>query len=343
MLYRGPCRYASEREEVAAEVVADALTRANDSIERGQFGEALFDLDTALSLMPKSPHAHWNKAQALLSLGDYVAGFREFEWRLTLFGDWLASSGALLWRGENLSGKRVLLCHEYGYGDSLMMLRFVPVLKEQGADITLLLPKALVGLALQFDVQVLHEVPRRFDGFDYLCPMFSVMAGLGVGVGDIPAPPYISANPAKRISKGKRPNIGIAWSGNRTHLRDAHRSIDIDLFLSLFDHRGSALYSVQASESDEAAKRGVITPAYEDFAASASVMLSLDHVVTVDTAAAHLAGAIGHPSVHLLLSYSHDWRWHNARAWYPSMNLHRQDVPGDWASAFAKVNRCLNA
>jgi len=337
MNYQGPCRASNKAEQATMEVTAEFMAMAKANMERGQFVEALFDLDNALCLMPKSVHAHCNRAQALFSLGRYSEGFAEFEWRFLLFGNPFVGVDVPIWRGEELSGKRLLLCHEHGYGDSLMLLRYVPVLKAMGAIITLLMPPGLVRLARQFGVEVLEKYPEDYGAFDYCCPMFSIIAAMGHGVSDIPSEPYIETVRGERLPN----SVGISWSGNREHLRDAHRSVGIEQFLSLFECNGHSLYSVQNSELDEAAERGVVTRSFEDLTETAEFMSRLDHIVTVDTAPAHLAGAIGHPSVHLLLPYSSDWRWYNAEAWYPQINVYRQDAPGDWESVFERVNKNL--
>lgn len=337
MFYRGAYRPISKADEIVAELVSDSITRANENMEHGRFREAVFDFDTAIALMPNLPQAHHNKAHALLSLGEYHEGFREFEWRLPFFGDALALSGVPLWRGENLISNRVLLCHEFGYGDSLMLLRYVPVLKALGAIVTLLLPPGLVSIAQSLDVEIRTEYPTDFESYDYRCPLFSVATNLQHGVSDIPETPRLAVHHGEKVPN----SIGIAWSGNREHGRDKHRSLEVDEFLSLLECGGRDLYSVQNSELERAETCGVITRSYEDFADTAAWMMRLDHVVAVDTAAAHLAGVTAHPSAHVLVPYSSDWRWYNAAAWYPKINVHRQDRPGDWASAFAKVNRCL--
>lgn len=337
MNYQGQARASSKSEQTTMEVTAEFMAMAKSNMDRGQFKEALFDLDNALCVMPKSVHAHSNRAHALLSLGDYEEGFKEFEWRLALFGDVFIGVDVPPWRGEPIAGKRLLLGHEHGYGDCLMLLRYVPVLKEMGAIITLLLPPGLKRLAERFDIDVRDQYPEDYGVFDYRCPMFSLPKVLGHGAGDIPSRPYIPVQRGERIPN----SIGISWSGNREHLRDAHRSVGLDQFLSLFEGSGHTLYAVQASELEEAAERGVITQRFGDFADTADFMSRLDHIVTVDTSPVHLAGAIGHPSVHVLLPFVSDWRWYNSESWYPNVKTHWQDKPGDWASAFAKVNRCL--
>jgi hypothetical protein len=359
MLYsgptRGPQRPLSPNEEAFRDVVVGACERADECLERTEFDQALFELDTVLTLMPDLQQVHWNKAHVLLSMGDthwnkghvllsmgdhYIEGFKEFECRSQFFGDALADSGVPRWSGDDIAGKRLLLYHEYGYGDTLMMLRYVPVLKKMGADITLICPKSLARLArLQFQIEVLDEVPLTFDRWDYRCPMFSIMVALKQTVKDIPSAPYIIQ--PFRFGLFGDSRIGITWSGNPKHLRDKHRSIEIDTFLSLLNRNGHRLYSLQPDENGEARARGVLTPSLEDFTDTADWISALDHIVTVDTAAAHLAGAMGHPSVHLLLPYAQDWRWYNGAAWYPKIKMYRQPKPGDWASVFAKLNTSL--
>ena len=337
MNYQGPCRTLNKAEFAMMQMASEFAGMAKANMERGYFEEALFDVNSALCLLPASAHIHNNRAQALLSLGKYVEGFKEFEWRLLLFGDALAASGLPMWRGQDLVGKRLLLCHEHGYGDSLMLLRYVPVLKAMGAIITLLMPPGLLRIVEQYDVDISDRLPKDYSAFDYRCPMFSVVAALGHDVNDIPSAPYINTSSGEHLPN----SIGIAWSGNRNHPRDEHRSIGIERFLSLLECGGSKLYSVQNSELEEAAKLGVATRWFADFINTASFMSQLDHIITVDSAPAHLAGAIGHPSVHLLIPYVSDFRWYNAQAWYPNIKVHRQDAPSDWASAFAKLNKAL--
>jgi hypothetical protein len=224
-----------------------------------------------------------------------------------------------------------------------MLLRYVPVLERMGAAITLLVPPPLVRFAQQqLGVDVYSDIPKNLSGFDYRCPLFSVIANLQHDVSDIPPPLHVALGGCQTLDFTRGGcSIGIAWSGNRAHLRDKHRSLEVGEFLSLLDIYDRSFYSVQNSEQDQALSRGVEAPTYINFFDTVMFMMSLDHIVTVDTAAAHLAGTIGHPSVHVLVPYSSDWRWYNAQVWYPGINVYRQDSSGDWPSAFLKVNKCL--
>lgn len=321
-----------------AEFVSDTIEAATRKMAQNDFAGAIADLDVALSRSPTLPHAHNNRAHALLSLGRYHEGFQEFEFRLPLLGDPMAGSGIPFWRGEDLAGKRLLLCHEYGFGDTLMLLRYVPVLKGLGADVTLLIPASIERIAASLRVEIWSQYPQQSAAaFDYRCPMFSVVAGLHHGVADIPpfkiVPPW-SPRPY-------RETIGIAWSGNRQQDRNQERSIDLDQFLGLLNSLGRRLLSVQNSDHAAAVKRGVAAPEYADFFHTASTMMALDHVVAVDTSPAHVAGLIEHPSAHVVVPFWSDWRWYRPGVWYPKIKVHRQQAPGDWQSAFESVNRAI--
>jgi hypothetical protein len=187
----------------------------------------------------------------------------------------------------------------------------------------------------QFDVEVLEQVPEDFRRFDYRCPTFNlmpVMHQLGI---QIPAAPYLFAAQVPRKSM-----IGIAWSGSRNNERERRRSIPLDTFLEMLDLNGRAPHAVQADDLDLAASRNVAVCNFGDFAQTADCLLGMEHIVTIDTAVAHLAGAIGHPSLHIISPYVAYWPWYNP-AWYPTAKIYRQPKPGDWSSVFAQVNANL--
>src|SRR6187401_1204733 len=196
----------------------DLIDRANENIANGQFQAALANLDLALSCV-STPHAHWNRGMVLLTLGDYRNGVPELEHRWSLFPNLVdaegmqAASCAPLWRGEDITGKRLLVYHEAGYGDSIMLLRYVPQLQAMGADVTLLMPPPLTRLAAQFAPVITHLIER----YDYRCPMFSLLAALKVNEHNIPAAPYISVNPnwGQAIPDDGRKRIGVCWSSER--------------------------------------------------------------------------------------------------------------------------------
>lgn len=336
--HEGGCRLKRQMtptEKVIVDVVSDCIMRAIENGEWCRWEEALFDLDTAIELMPDHPIAHWNRAHALLAVGRYEEGFAEYEWRFRLLGDQSQQTGIRRWRGEPLLGKRVLISHEQGYGDTIMLSRYIPIFKMMCKEVSLALPPSLHRLFEQFNVEILKSEWQNPRHYDFHIPLFSALTYLAKGFENIPESPYLSA----RARKTEYPCIGIAWSGDRNHQRDKHRSIDIDTFLELLDYTGYTLYSLQSSELDDADRRNVLTINYSDWYETASLIMAMDHIVCVDTASAHLAGALGHSSVHIVVPYSGYWPWYMADTWYPGANVYRQNSPGDWASVFNAVNR----
>jgi TPR repeat len=155
-----------------------------DYLETGRFAEAIENFDQCLALTPNDEIAHWNLAIALLCSGDYVRGFVELEWRWRVF-DWcwgLLDRGVHRikqvpdWRGEDLRGKRLFYMHEQGYGDAILMLRYLPMLIETGAEITALTVPPLERLVARFGIRTLLVMPADPAAlFDYRCPVFGPM------------------------------------------------------------------------------------------------------------------------------------------------------------------------
>jgi hypothetical protein len=315
---------------------APYVQRGIEALRHNEFVAAIADFDFALRFTPDDPYAHWNKATALLSLGDYLNGFVEHDWGWRLFsrrgygpvGEDIDRLQALpLWHGE--TNVRLLLYHELGFGDAIMCLRFLPEIKRRAA-IVLVIDEALARLARSFEIAVVTQVPRDLAAFDVRLPLFGAMKVLHLAVDDIPAAPYIRW----RRRDGNEPpcNIGIAWSGR------TQRMFSLEAFRALLDHDGFCLYSLQPG----ATAHGIEPlPPGCDFTDVAARIAAMDHVVTVDTAAAHLAGAMGHPSTHLVLPHMMDWRWWQASAWYPRLKTYRQTSADDWSVPFAQVNEAL--
>jgi hypothetical protein len=316
----------------------ELIDRANERIANGQFHAALADLNLALSCV-RTPHASWNRAMVLLTLGDYRNGISELEHRWSLFPNLLDAEGkaavscAPLWRGEDIAGKRLLLYHEAGYGDSIMLLRFVPQLQAMGAEVTLLMPPPLVRLAAQL-APVISKISDS-TRFDYRCPMFSLLAALKVTPDDIPELPYLGVGPgwASPIHDDGRKRIGVCWSSERGY--GSERVMELEQMVAALPD-DVQLYSLQNHDQDVAARCGVWAFRFKDFAEVAALLARMDAVVSIDTAAINLAGAIGHMKANAVLPFAPVWRWHNPR-WFPRVNQCRQDRRGDWASALTKL------
>jgi hypothetical protein len=293
--------------------------------------KALLCFDQAIALEPGNPSHHWHRGIALLALGDYDFGFAAIDGDFQSVNDHAFRSYDIpRWNGEELGERRIAIFHEWGLGDSIMMLRYLPRFETA----TAIVPSPLAPLARSLGADVCGDkIPIEF--FDCYCPMMRLPRYFD----GIPLTPYLMPDPTlqqywRRCLDGKR-RMGIAWSGNRKHKRDATRSIALDQFLDLLPAHDCALYSLQNHEQSDAMMRGIAAFEFDSFADVAALASLMDVIVVVDTACANLVGAIGHPNAHVMLDYAMDWRWYRGDDWYPSLHRHRQPRPGNWTSAFA--------
>jgi tetratricopeptide (TPR) repeat protein len=324
----------------------------------GRIEEALDSFDRAIALEPDLAEAHWNKALLCLSLGDFQQGWPGYEWRWRGATDLTPRDFTQpQWRGEDLTGKTILLHAEQGFGDSIQFVRYVPMVAAKGGSIVLELPDSLMPLVGKIDGVI--GMYRRGDvlpAFDVHCPLLSLPLAFGTTLETIPAwVPYLHA-PAERIEPWRtrfasfgEPRIGLVWSGKPTHKNDHNRSIALSRLEPLISVPGAHFVSLQCEYRDadlpilDRLPVLRIEDALTDFAATAAAIAELDLVIAVDTAVAHLAGAMGKP-LWLLLSYIQDWRWlcqGTDSPWYPSARLFRQPHIGEWDGVIAHVAQGL--
>ena len=328
-------------------IAACYVERGLTHFARNEFLHAIAAFDVALQIDPYEPYARWNRATALLSSGDYQRGFPEHDvaWRLFHwrgFGpvkdDIDRIAHLPVWHGNIRNDIHLLVYHELGFGDSIMAMRWLPELKRRCEGVTLVIDPTLARLARSFDVEVTTKVPDDLDRFDYRLPFFGVMSALGETGETIPSEPYIK--PHFHFTKWMREEvkevvgnkIGIAWSGRTQTMFTANH------FLSLLDTGNAKLFALQPGEAPDHVEP---LPSHFDFADLADRMACMDHIVSVDTAAIHLAGAMGHPSAHLLLPFVSDWRWWHTERWYPRLKTYRQPTPDDWSAPFAQLNAAI--
>ncbi len=307
-------------------------------LRANQFHEAIWAFDNVIKLSPSDKYAHWNRAMALLSLGEYEEGFKEHDWGWRLF-DWRGFGPVRddidrlkmlpFWDGEDVSNSNLLVYHELGFGDAIQCMRYLPELKRRSKKVTLVINRELISLvnANWPHIDVVDCVPDDLTKYAYRLPFFGVMKALRQKIDNIPAAPYIHPRQWNMI-KGF---VGVVWSGRTNNFKFSE-------FSSLFDHGQFRLFSLQPGP----VLKDVLTPLEaSDFNGTAQVIARMEHIVTVDTGVAHLAGAMGHPSVHVLLPYQGDWRWWHADVWYPRIKTYRQKTIGDWSEPFAELNRNL--
>ena len=303
-------------------------------MKNNRFVEAIVEFDYVLRIDPRERWARYNRMTSRLSLGDYSAlAEHDCAWEIYDWGK-PGSSGPSpviqnleslpVWCGERCN---LLVWHNMGFGDAIMTLRFLSELVERCKNVTMVIRPELVNLFQGYGATVVSNV-SDISNFDARLTFFNSIFMMGHSLQTIPIDPYIKAN--FNFTGGK---MGIAWSGN------SRMELNIHSFLSRLDTHGFKLYALQKGQVIDQ----VVSLECNDFKETADLMMTLDHIVTVDTAAAHLACALGHPSVHLLLPFVMDWRWWNCDVWYPTIKTYRQETPDDWSIPFARLNAALKA
>jgi predicted O-linked N-acetylglucosamine transferase (SPINDLY family)/ADP-heptose:LPS heptosyltransferase len=326
---------------------------------QGHREEALAQYRRAAAARPDYANAHLAEAFLLLVIGrDFAAGLAKLEWRWRLPGKTPRGFPQPLWRGEKLDGKTILLHAEQGFGDSLMLLRYAPLVAARGGRVVIEVPRALERLASRLAgaaVSVIAE-GAPLPAFDVHCPLMSLPLAFGTTIETVPAAiPYLSAAPEAvarwrhRVGSAPGMKVGLVWAGNPGHKNDRTRSLALSRFAPLFDLPGVRWFSLQVGERAgdlaglDAGQVIDLARDLEDFAQTAAAIVALDLVITADTAVAHLAGALGKP-VWILLPFDPDWRWLLDRGdspWYPTARLVRQRTPGDWDGVIAQVRAAL--
>jgi tetratricopeptide (TPR) repeat protein len=336
----------------------EALTnRASVLQELRRFDEALATYDRAAAIAPDYAEAQISRALLLLLTGDFAKGWPAYEWRRKL-PSWVERGFTQPeWSGEDIAGKRLLLHAEQGFGDTIQFARYAALAAVRGADVVLEVQPSLEPLlGGLLGVEVVAAGRDRLPPFDLHCPLLSLPRLFATTPATIPGGvPYIVA-PDDRIAAwaprlpadGTR--VGLAWSGHPDNTRDHERSIPFTHLAPLINVPGTRFVSLQkdirAADVDDFRQcSSVIDLRAElhDFADTAAVIAQLDLVITVDTAVAHLAGAMGKP-FWLLLPRVPDFRWLLGRAtspWYPGARLFRKSQVDTWDAVIAGAAREL--
>jgi tetratricopeptide (TPR) repeat protein len=348
------CRNALRLNPAAAEAYSNL---GASLIGQGKIEEAHASYLEAIRLKPDYAEAHWNLANALLLKGEMRQGWAEYEWRWKWksFPSRPRNFSQQQWQGEELHGRSILIHAEQGLGDTLQFIRFLPEVAARGGKVILECQPELLRLLKDCAgaAQVI-STQQSLPAFDIQCPLLSIPLALGIGLESIPhAVPYLTADSqlldawAARIhSVPRQLNVGLTWAGSPRHKNDRNRSIPLKSLAPLATAKGARFYSLQkgpaARDAIESGSELDVMDCSEklgDFADTAALIANLDLVITVDTAVAHLAGAMGKP-VWVMLPFLPDWRWMLNRddsPWYPTMRLFRQPTIGQWGDVIQQV------
>ncbi|GEL52672.1 hypothetical protein ABO01nite_06790 [Asaia bogorensis NBRC 16594] len=331
----------------------------------GDMNAALNLYRQAIQIQPNHPQMRLNYSIALLKAGYFQQGWTEHEWRFQLPGHTSLPMARLLPNitpSLDLRGKKVLVTHEEGYGDTFMYLRYIPLLAERGAiirvwgaDIMADLCRRVAGVD---SVQVGGDIPP----YDYHCPFISLPRAFAAS--KMPfgiTPPYITADPAKsacfaaRLAQDRKLRVGIVWAGaprrdqTEAYMLDQRRSMPLSALAPLFSLAGVSVYSLQ--KGDAAAQLASmpnpvidLMPAIESMDDTAALIDNLDIVASVDTSMVHLAGAMNKP-VLLMDRMNPCWRWMTDREdspWYPSLRIVRQTAAWEWQDVVSRVRNMIS-
>lgn len=359
--------------EGALAYYAQALTQDRDSASAfNNYGNVLREcgdpvgavpfLQRSIQLAPAHPTAPFNLAVALLLSGDYKNGWQQYEsrWNYEHLAGGLPSYPQPRWTGQDVKDKTVLVLGEQGHGDNLQFVRFVGDILGRGAQVILVVNDSLRPLIEGTDRKFKVIVPTDpMPEFDFWIPIMSIPAVIGSTLENIaPVQYYLTADTELQrhwqtvLGPKHRLRVGFCWSGRRDTWINRHKGMPFETMLALI--RRNPTYEwvnlqcdCTEEEERELIKAGVraYPGAIRSFADSAALIMHMDVVLAVDTAVAHLAGALGRPVWVMLSQFALDWRWllnRDDSPWYTSARLFRQPAMGDWSTVTNKIHKFLS-
>jgi tetratricopeptide (TPR) repeat protein len=329
---------------------ADLLAQKGQSlVSLGQPQDGLACFDRALALAPSHLDAQLGRARALFLIGDHAGAWPAYAARWARPENRRPDVGIPFWRDEDPARHGIFVVNEQGLGDTINFCRYLPVLAGRVARIAFACQDPLIDL-LRTSFPGIRIVPagKRPRDLDIAVSLLDLPPMLGMVAPYWPGAPYLASTrpaPIDLPADGRR-TVGIVWAGNPDHGNDRFRSLDLPSLLFLTEDPRARIVSLQKGPAAAARTRlgaeRLLVEADErlySFADTAALIARLDLVITVDTAVAHLAGAMGKP-VWVLLPAAPDWRWGLAgdhTPWYPSMRLFRQTMLGDWGAPLAAL------
>lgn len=330
--------------------------------ECGQPARSIPFLQHAEILDPKNVTSKFNLAVAWLMMGDWNRGWAQYEWRWQYehLAGTLPQYSQPRWTGQDLKGKTILIQGEQGHGDNIQFVRFLYNLHVMGARIKLKVTDGLIPL-LSSNSIIDHVMGYNDDAgeFDYWIPIMSIPGILGITVQNLPRPVnYLNANAGlsqqwlNTLGPKTRMRVGIAWSGRRDAWLNQHKGMTFEQAMTLIRKNPTVEWinlQIDATKEETAALAAagvrLFPGAIHSFADTAALISAMDVVISVDTAVAHLAGALGRPTWICLNWFASCWRWMADRddsPWYSTARLFRQPVIDDWDSVIHKVTQYLS-
>jgi hypothetical protein len=358
--------------ELALSYYARAMTQDRNSAgafnnygnvlrECGDPAGAVPFLQRSIQLAPEHPTAQFNLAVAYLLAGDYAQGWPQYEtrWNYEHLAGALPNYAQPRWTGQDLKDKTVLVLGEQGHGDNIQFVRFIGDLNGRGAQVILLVNKSLKPLFQGEAIPTILTEGDPLPEFDYWTPIMSIPAVIGSKLDNLASVQYYLTADAElqrqwqqRLGPKFKLRVGFCWSGRRDTWINRHKGMPFDVMLALIRRNPNYEWinlqcDCTAEEEAELIKNGVnaYPGAIRSFADSAALLMHMDVVLSVDTAVAHLAGALGRPVWVMLNQYALDWRWlldRDSSPWYTTARLFRQPTMGDWTSVTERIHKFLS-
>ena len=330
--------------------------------ECGQPARAIPFLQHACAMAPEHVTSQFNLAVAYLMTGNYQQGWPQYEWRWQYehLAGTLPKYSQPRWTGQDLKGKTILVQGEQGHGDNIQFVRFLYNLHVMGARLKLKVTDGLIPLLSSGSI---IERVMRYDEedteFDYWVPIMSIPGILGITLDNLPKPmSYLNADMGLQkqwldvLGAKTRMRVGLAWSGRRDAWLNQHKGMPFDQVVELIKANPQFEWiNLQIDATEEESKTltelGVrqFPGAIRSFSETAALIMAMDVVISVDTAIAHLSGALGRPTWIMLNWFGQDWRWLTVREdspWYSTARLFRQPAQDDWPSVIKKVSQYLS-
>lgn len=320
---------------------------------QGDLRKAADYYQTACQMNPHAVTARFNAALAWLKLGDYRRGWAAYEIRFRtpeLKPMLPVRDEARLWDGSDPAGLSLLVLGEQGFGDQIQFVRYLPLLERLGARVIFMCAPALLRLFSSLAGAIeLHPQGGAVSGHDRQCALMSLPHLLGTTLQTVPAAiPYLHAEAGKvaawreRIGASDKLKIGLVWSSSHPYAPFRSNRVPLQIFAPLWRCSALRCFSLQMERSPEdrlPKEVGDLAVYIHDFSDTAAALMALDLLITIDTAAAHLAGALGRP-VWLIVKHDSEWRWLAGREdspWYPGMRIFRQGACEDWAGVVDRI------
>jgi hypothetical protein len=319
-------------------------------------------LQRAIQLDPTNVTAQFNLAVAYLLSGNYSQGWAQYEWRWKYehLAGTLPNYQQPRWHGEDLKDKTILVLGEQGHGDNIQFIRFIGDLTSRGAKVIVAVNNSLVPVIQSIAlIAGVFGPDQALPAFDYWTPIMSIPGIIGCTLDNLShVQNYLKANDTlvrnwqERLGPKTRLRVGFCWSGRRDTWINQHKAMPFETMLDLIKRNPNYEWinlQVDCTPEEEEQLIAAGVQAYPgsitSFADSAALIHHMDVVLSVDTAVAHLSGALGRPTWIMLNQFGLDWRWlldRDSSPWYSTATLFRQPKIGDWNSVTDKIDKYLS-